>query len=136
MTGTLLTGARVVVPDGVLEGGWVRVSDGLITGLGQGPVRTATAASAVSVTAEETVELGGALLVPGFVDLHSHGGGGHDYGDSLPDIRSGVAFHRSKGTTRTLISLMTAPVEVLLQQLTALADLVEAGDPGVAGVHL
>jgi N-acetylglucosamine-6-phosphate deacetylase len=85
------------------------------------------------------VDLEGAWLLPGLVDLHMHGGGGHSVADSREAMEGAVAFHRRHGTTATLVSLMTAPVDDLCEQLTWAADLVQRGPaPGghVLGSHL
>ncbi|MEP7019929.1 MAG: N-acetylglucosamine-6-phosphate deacetylase [Pseudonocardiales bacterium] len=125
----LLTNARVVTPDGVLDDGWVSIADGRIRDVGAGP----------SPAGHDCVVLGGAWLLPGFIDLHVHGGGGHDATASPDDLRAAVEFHRSRGTTRTLVSLVTAPLERLTQQLGWVADVVAAGpSPSghVLGAHL
>jgi N-acetylglucosamine-6-phosphate deacetylase len=86
-----------------------------------------------------TAHLGGAWLLPGYIDLHVHGGGGHDASASPADMAAAVAFHRSHGTTRTLVSLMTAPVDALAEQLGWIADRVALGptpDGYVVGAHL
>ena len=74
-------------------------------------------------------------VVPGFVDTHVHGGGGSDYATEDPqqavDAR---AFHAAHGTTTSLASLVTAPIELLCRQLKTLADVVEDGH--FAGIHL
>ncbi|MEJ7802560.1 MAG: hypothetical protein WKH68_04210, partial [Candidatus Limnocylindria bacterium] len=64
----LLTNARVVTPAGVREAGWVRIAGDRISGVGSGPPPP---------DAPTCHELGGRWLVPGFIDLHVHGGGGH-----------------------------------------------------------
>jgi N-acetylglucosamine-6-phosphate deacetylase len=73
--------------------------------------------------------------VPGFVDIHVHGGGGGPFttGD-LVEARRAVDFHRSRGTTTTLASLVTAPGEELLRSVAILAELVDDGL--LAGIHL
>ena len=77
----------------------------------------------------------GGWVVPGFVDIHVHGGGGGDYATEDPQVALAArAFHAARGTTSTLASLVTAPPEVLARQLATLADLVEEGF--FAGVHL
>ena len=74
-------------------------------------------------------------VVPGFVDTHVHGGGGFDYATEDPrQAVSGRAFHAGHGTTTSLASLVTAPLDVLGRQLATLADLVEDGH--FAGIHL
>ncbi|TWE13134.1 N-acetylglucosamine-6-phosphate deacetylase [Rudaeicoccus suwonensis] len=76
----------------------------------------------------------GSVVVPGFIDIHVHGGGGHDMAASPDSMRAAVDFHRAHGTTSGLVSLVTAPVEQLCRQLGWAADLAEAGL--VAGAHL
>lgn len=124
MSRTLLRGARVVRPDGVLEAGWVLVDGDRIADVGTG----------TAPEHDRAADLDGWLL-PGFVDVHVHGGGGHDATASPEDMRAAVAFHRRHGTTSTLLSLVTAPLAALEQQLGWVADLA-AEDPGVRGAHL
>ncbi len=124
---TVVAGCRVVTPDGVLDPGWVEVDGTVITGVGPGsPDGDAT-------------DLGGGWLLPGFVDLHVHGGNGHDFAASADGLAAGVAYHRSRGTTRTLVSFVTAPVDALCEQLGWAAALAERGphpDGHVVGAHL
>jgi N-acetylglucosamine-6-phosphate deacetylase len=122
---TVLINARVVTPSAVIEDGVVEITDGRITDVrSQRPTQSP----------QEVVDLGGAWLLPGYIDLHVHGGGGHDFTRSAGDMAAGVAFHRSRGTTSTLVSLMTAPIDTLVEQLGWVADLADAGD--VLGAHL
>jgi len=121
---TAFVNARVVTPTGVLERGAVEVVDGTIT--------------AVSQQAPEhggdTVDLCGSWLLPGYIDLHVHGGGGHDFTKSKADMAAGVTYHRTRGTTSTLVSLMTAPIGRLVEQLSWVAELVDEGR--ALGAHL
>jgi N-acetylglucosamine-6-phosphate deacetylase len=65
-----------------------------------------------------------------------HGGGGHDVSASPEALAAAVRFHRGHGTTRTLVSLVTAPLDNLEQQLGWIADLVGSGGGHVVGAHL
>jgi N-acetylglucosamine-6-phosphate deacetylase len=126
----VLTNARVVTPDGVLADGWVAIADRRIADAGTGTPPAGQGAQ---------TDLGGAWLLPGFIDLHVHGGGGHDTTNSPDDLAAAVAFHRRHGTTRTLVSLVTAPLDALTRQLGWIADLVAAGPSAeghVVGAHL
>jgi N-acetylglucosamine-6-phosphate deacetylase len=127
---TVLRHARVVTPGGVLADGWVSIAGGRIAAVGTG----------TPPTGEGThTDLGGAWLLPGFIDLHVHGGGGHDATSSPDDMAAAVAFHRRHGTTRTLVSLVTAPLDALARQLGWVADLTAVGpSPAghVLGAHL
>jgi N-acetylglucosamine-6-phosphate deacetylase len=126
---TVLCGASVVTPAGIVPDGWVTVSGAVITGVGTGP----------PPPDEQPVHLGGGWLLPGYIDLHVHGGGGYDFAAGPDELASAVAFHRAHGTTRTLVSLVTAPVTRMCEQLRWIAALAEAGpQPGghVVGAHL
>ncbi|MBV9821167.1 MAG: N-acetylglucosamine-6-phosphate deacetylase [Actinobacteria bacterium] len=127
---TVLTGARVVSPAGVLIGGEVRVADGRIATVTSPGGSAATGAP----DGEERIDLAGCWLVPGFVDLHVHGGGGHDVTRSAADLLAAVRFHRGHGTTRTLVSLMAQPVDQLCEQLGWIAELSRGGE--ILGAHL
>jgi N-acetylglucosamine-6-phosphate deacetylase len=121
---SVLAGGRVVIPDRVLDPGWVEVAGDRLAAVGEGaPPRPAD------------VDLTGRLLVPGFVDLHVHGGGGGSYtsGDEREAARV-VDFHRRHGTTTTMASLVTVELAELERVVAALADLV--ADGLLAGVHL
>ena len=121
---TILTDARVVQDDQVLEGGWVRWEGERLAEVGRGHLPVDRHRSA-----------GGRLVVPGFVDIHVHGGGGGSFTTGSAEDGAAVAsFHRRHGTTTLLASLVTAPLADLLRQISALAELVDDGI--VAGLHL
>lgn len=121
---TLLAGGRVVVPDRVLDPGWVEVAGGRLTGIGDG-----------APPAPVDVDLTGLTVVPGFVDMHVHGGAGGSFTSAaLDEVSAAVAMHRRHGTTTTLASLVTASPAELERAVSALSDLVLDGL--LAGVHL
>lgn len=81
------------------------------------------------------VALPDALVVPGFVEMHVHGGGGASYTDGNDaDILRAAAFHQRHGTATTLASLITMPPGDLLAAVSALAAATRAGT--IAGIHL
>ncbi|TAM84862.1 MAG: N-acetylglucosamine-6-phosphate deacetylase [Jatrophihabitans sp.] len=123
-----LVDARVVTPEGVLDRGWVAIEAGRFAAVGSG----------TPPAAARTADLDGAWLLPGFVDLHMHGGGGHDATASPEDLDGAVAFHHTHGTTSTLVSLVTAPVPDLLTQLgwVAVRTGVTGAGARVLGSHL
>jgi N-acetylglucosamine-6-phosphate deacetylase len=125
----LLGGGRVVTPTGVLADAWVQIDDGRITAITDGRPDGET----------PVVDLHGAWLLPGYIDLHMHGGGGHNVSESLQAMEEAVAFHRTHGTTATLVSLVTAPERALSEQLGWAAELVQRGPSRrghVLGSHL
>lgn len=125
----MLRAARVVTGEQVLSPGWLLVEGGQITALGEGETAEAGQAAA------EVVDLGDAVVAPGLVDIHVHGGGGHSLATDDPgEAARAVAFHRGHGTTTALASLVSAAPEVLRRQVAALAELAEEGT--IAGIHL
>ncbi|MGW4318173.1 N-acetylglucosamine-6-phosphate deacetylase [Streptomyces sp. NPDC004684] len=125
MADKVLTGARVVLPTGIVDGGRVIVDGTRIADTGTGP-GTAPAGA-------ETLDVSGHWLVPGFVDLHNHGGGGASFSGSADDVMTAVRAHRAHGTTTLVASTVTDDMGVLTQQAGLLAELAEQGE--IAGVH-
>ena len=71
----------------------------------------------------------------GYTDIHCHGGGGYSFSDpNLDNVRKAIATHRAHGTTRLMASLVTEPIEVLIEQIKRLNPLVESGE--FMGIHL
>ncbi|GDY32100.1 N-acetylglucosamine-6-phosphate deacetylase [Gandjariella thermophila] len=120
----MIRGGDVVGADGVLAGGWVAVRGATITAVGDGDPPPG-----------ESVDAIGCWVVPGFVDIHCHGGAGEAFGSADPDgVARAVTAHRRHGTTTMLASLVSRPVPDLAREIAALAELAEDGL--VAGIHL
>lgn len=124
--------ARIVDGDGsITDDGWVRFDDGRVTARGTGD-GWSPADEVIDATALAGAD---AVLTPGFIDIHGHGGAGAAYDDGADAIRVGRAMHRSHGTTRSVISLVTATVDQLAAQVEAIADLAQT-DAEILGSHL
>ncbi|MFG3705734.1 N-acetylglucosamine-6-phosphate deacetylase [Micromonospora sp. NPDC047670] len=108
---------KVVTPTGVIRQGCVELDGGRITAVAEYPsVRD------------------GHWIVPGFVDMHTHGGGGHTFttGDA-EQARQAADFHLRHGTTTLLASLVSSPFELMRAATAAFAPLVAEGV--LAGIH-
>jgi N-acetylglucosamine-6-phosphate deacetylase len=105
---------RIVTPSGIVDG-HLEVDGATITAVSPGAT-------------------GGDWVVPGFVDIHTHGGGGHTFttGD-VGAARGAAAFHLRHGTTTMLASLVSSPYELMRDATAAYAPLVAEGV--IAGVH-
>jgi N-acetylglucosamine-6-phosphate deacetylase len=124
----VLTGARVVTPDEDHASGWVAISEGRIDAVGGIADAPPPAAQALA--------LDGRIVVPGFVDLHVHGGGGAQFTDGDPDACVRAArFHAAHGTTALLATTVTASPDALLAAVRAIAEAM-AGEPLIVGAHL
>ena len=122
---TLFAHARKLDASGQVDDFWMLVDRASIVSVGTG----------AGPSADETVDLGGDWLAPGFIDLHSHGAGGFSYDDGAEAIESALAVHRAHGTTRSVVSLVANPIGALESSLAAIAGLVDT-DPLVLGSHL
>jgi N-acetylglucosamine-6-phosphate deacetylase len=132
---TVLTGARVVLPDGVAEDVTLTVEGRLIAGILRGdPPETPPEAHPHARPAALTLDLSGHWIVPGFVDMHVHGGGGASFsaGTAEEALRV-IGTHRRHGTTTMVASTVTGELADLAGQAGALSELVEQGE--LAGVH-
>ncbi len=79
------------------------------------------------------VELGDHWLVPGYIDLHVHGGGAQCNTSKAEEITEVVHFHARYGTTGLLATTLAAAVEDLCAALIAVA---QSEAPTVLGAHL
>lgn len=116
----VLRAERVITGERELTDAWVHVDGARIVDVGEGAAPTGR---------EERV---GGWLIPGFVDVHVHGGGGGSFSNA--DVPMVAAFHLSHGTTTMLASLVSEPIDVLVDQILRLLPYVESG--AVAGIHL
>ncbi|MFE0579336.1 MULTISPECIES: N-acetylglucosamine-6-phosphate deacetylase [unclassified Streptomyces] len=117
---TVLSGARVVLPTGTVAGGRVIVEGARIAGSAREDA--------------EIVDLTGHWIVPGFVDIHNHGGGGASFtSGTTEDVLRGVRTHRAHGTTTLVASTVTGDLDELARRAGLLAELTQAGE--IAGIH-
>ncbi len=124
----VLTGARVVLPTGTVDGGSVTVEGTRIAATAPGTSPSPAEGAA------RTVDLRGHWLVPGFVDIHNHGGGGVSFaGGTAEDVLQGVRTHLRHGTTTVVASAVTGDLDFLARHAGMLAELAQQGD--IAGIH-
>ncbi|WP_323959714.1 N-acetylglucosamine-6-phosphate deacetylase [Arthrobacter sp. JZ12] len=119
---------RLVTGSATVEDGWVAVCDGRILASGSGTAWR-------SYPAREVVDGSARVLLPGFIDLHCHGAGGHSFDTDHGFIEAALAVHRAHGTTRSVLSLVAAPLDELRVSLGRIAELTYA-DPLILGSHL
>ncbi|MFI9295732.1 N-acetylglucosamine-6-phosphate deacetylase [Streptomyces gardneri] len=116
----VLAGAHVVLPTGIVENGRVIVDGERITGS--------------APEGAPAIDLTGHWLVPGFVDMHNHGGGGASFtSGTVDDVLTGVHTHRLHGTTTVVASFVTGEMDFLTQRAGLLSELAEQGE--IAGLH-
>jgi N-acetylglucosamine-6-phosphate deacetylase len=118
---------HLLTPDGFVRGR-VSFADGRVAAVEGVPVDEAAVRSSAH-----------AIVLPGFIDLHVHGGGGADTMEGGDAVERLARVHARHGTTALLATTMTAPLAELEDALRAIAPLCRkraAGAARVLGVHL
>ncbi|KQU49596.1 N-acetylglucosamine-6-phosphate deacetylase [Sphingomonas sp. Leaf339] len=126
MTLNRFINGHVVTDAGVLPGAAIDVKAGLIVAISP------------DQKGGETVDLDGGWLVPGFIDTQVNGGGGVLFNDAptVETIAAIGAAHAPYGTTGYLPTLISDEAAVIAQALDATDAAIEAGVPGVVGIHV
>lgn len=121
--------------------GYILTPEGFVHGRLDHAAGRILGVSGVGVSQAEVLQ-GGAelpLVLPGFIDLHVHGGGGHDTMEGGQAITQIARLHARHGTTSLLATTMTAPLDEIRVALMALGPAIAQGPAGsarVLGVHL
>jgi N-acetylglucosamine-6-phosphate deacetylase len=124
----VLSGARVVAGGRVLDPGWVVVRGDRIAAVGQGRPPEGS-----------RVDLGGRWLLPGYIDLHVHGGGGGSLTGADPEEHLTAArFHGRHGTTSLLGTTVSSSPDHLVAAITALRETIRRPVQGarILGINM
>jgi N-acetylglucosamine-6-phosphate deacetylase len=126
---SVLVNGRILTPEGIVDGKAVAIRDGRIDGVID---------SADTPPGAARHDLAGGLLVPGFIDTQVNGGGGVLFNDqtTVEAIAAIGAAHRPYGTTGFLPTLISDDLAVVDAAMRATEQAIEAGVPGVLGVHI
>lgn len=127
----IIYNARVVTETETISDGFVELSDGLIVKVGKGRPE--------DVSGADMTDAGGGYLMPGFIDLHCHGGGGSDFMDGgASDILTAARAHLKHGTTCVAPTTLTCSDGELFQFFDSYkeAKKTKTDMPRLAGIHL
>jgi N-acetylglucosamine-6-phosphate deacetylase len=131
ITMLLFRGGSIVLPDRLLENGQVEISGDKIQAV-------RSQAGSQEFPGADTVDLDGRFLVPGYVDLHIHGGAGADFMDGTEQaFRTVCQAHLRHGTTSLLPTTTVARHEQHLAFLETCRRLMREGSGGarILGAH-
>jgi N-acetylglucosamine-6-phosphate deacetylase len=125
-----LFNGQIITPQGILENGNMLVTDGIITEI-----------SATDIDAPHAKEINarGKYISPGFIDIHVHGGGGHDFMDNSVDGFLEIAkLHAKHGTTAMLPTTLSCEKADLLETLNVYekANAINAEGAQFIGIHI
>ena len=131
MSTTLIKNAHIISPDCDLMNAAVLIADGVI--------KQVFACGDVLPQADEVVDIAGKMLMPGFIDVHTHGRSGYEFTDGDPDhLKTMCKDKLSEGVTSWLPTTLTLGNEALAAALKNAAEYTRSGAVGakVPGVHL
>ncbi len=127
----LFENTRVMTPAMPWEKGWVLTEGKTIRAMGSG--------SAPDFENVEVIDGSGLALLPGFIDVHVHGGMGHETMDATPDaIHAMAKYYAQHGVTSYLATTWTESREKIMRALEVISELQGPQPDGatILGVHL
>lgn len=127
MSSTVLKNANIVLADRIIEGGAIRVDHGVISEVYESTVEG------------DGIDLGGATLYPGFIDIHIHGSAGVDTNTAgVDDLKQMAGFLASQGVTAWMPTLVPDSDETYQRTVAAIDELMEMQQnvPGAQAVGL
>ena len=125
-----ISNGQVITPDRIIPNGSVLVSEGIIT---------AVADHDLIIPGAVTLDAGGRFISPGFIDIHVHGGGGHDFMDNTVDAFLEIArIHARFGTTAMYPTTLTGSTDDIVKTLETFEEalLLNRNGAQFMGVHL
>nr|WP_263312875.1 N-acetylglucosamine-6-phosphate deacetylase [Mammaliicoccus sp. Marseille-Q6498] len=125
----ILSNAKIYTEEGKIENGFIEVSNGLIQDIQEGTYNGD----------KKVIDLHGQHLLPGFIDIHIHGGYGQDAMDATPETLNILSEKLlSEGTTSFLATTMTQSTEAVNKAIENVANYKPLNDlrAEILGIHL
>ena len=125
---TQIINGRILTPQGWLKDGSVLICDGKILEVTN---------SDLAVIGATVIDARGMTIVPGFVSMHAHGGGGHDYTEATEEaFRTATNAHLKHGATGIFPTLSSTSFERLYQAVDVCEHLMKEKDSPILGLHI
>ena len=127
-----MVNGKILTPSGWLENGSLRIENGKIVSI--------TGATGDHSPVDIEIDAGGNYIAPGCIDMHVHGGAGHDFLEATPEaFRQIAAAHARHGTTALYPTLAVAPTDTFYRAFDVFRE-VTNGSPyngaAMPGIHL
>jgi N-acetylglucosamine-6-phosphate deacetylase len=127
----IIINGNIILPDKIIEDGYLTIEKSLISEVGRMPVQL--------YDHDEIIDAKGAFVSPGFIDIHTHGGGGFNFLDGTVEAFLAIAeTHAEYGTTALLPTTSTSTDEALYQIFDVYKQAKRGNIKGAAflGIHL
>ena len=118
---------KIITPDGLFDG-YVYIEENVIVNI-----------SSVECPAKECFDFSGKYVSPGFIDMHTHGGGGYAFMNSTPDdVVNGANLHLKHGTTTIVPTISAGTFETMKKAVINIAEAMknENAEGNILGAHL
>ena len=126
---TQIINGQILTPQGWLKDGSVLISDGKILEITN---------SDLAVIGATVIDAKGMFIVPGFISMHCHGGGGHDFTEGTPEaFKTAAETHLKHGSTTIFPTLSSTTFEnIRLAAATCDQLMAEDADTTIMGLHI
>jgi N-acetylglucosamine-6-phosphate deacetylase len=121
---------NLITPNRIIANGSMLIEDGIITNVAEHDL---------DVSDAFIIDAGGKYISSGFIDIHVHGGGGHDFMDNTVEAFLEIAkTHARFGTTAMFPTTLTGPTEDIIQTLETYEKAISLNESGAQfmGIHL
>lgn len=126
---TQIINGQILTPQGWLKDGSVLINDGKILEITN---------SDLAVIGATVIDAKGMFIVPGFISMHCHGGGGHDFTEGTTEaFKTAAAAHLKHGSTTIFPTLSSTTFEnIRLAAATCDQLMAEDADTTIMGLHI
>jgi N-acetylglucosamine-6-phosphate deacetylase len=125
---TQIINGKILTPQGWLKNGSVILRDNKILEVTN---------CDLAVIGADLIDAKGMCVVPGFIDMHVHGGGGRDFQEGTPEaFKTAVEAHAKHGTTSIFPTLSSSTVPMIEKAVQTCSKLMQEKDSPILGLHL
>ena len=125
---TIITNGKLLTSQGWVEKGWIIFDGNKILDLGSGPV---------PIECDNKIDVAGGYILPGGIDIHVHGGGGHDFMEGTEEaFRVATQTHLRHGTTAIYPTLAASSTEMIMEAAATTEKLMAEPNSTIMGLHL